>query len=156
MSGRPERTYEAVFRISHSTFQLADYNVVPEMGDEVAGLAMPLLHGGAAVLCGISDGPVRVVAQVWTTEPPPESVAWDEVAEIGFDAPAGSVRVVPLFLDPVPEIGVLTDVPGRHRLRVHVNGRDRARGRFVDEPTEDYLLQVWPAHPRAMGRRRGP
>jgi hypothetical protein len=52
--------------------------------------------------------------------------------------------MTPLFMDPVPQIGVLTSGPGAYRLRVHARGRDIARGRFVDEPTEDYPLQVWP------------
>jgi hypothetical protein len=129
------REYEAVFRISHATFQLVDRNVVPEMGDVV---------GGAAVLCGISDGPVRVRAQASDTALLPETVGWDVVAEIVFAAPTGSVRVAPLFMDAVPQIGVLTSGPGVYRLRVHARGRDVARGRFVEEPTEDYLIQVWP------------
>jgi hypothetical protein len=125
------------------------------MGDVVGGLALPLLHGGAAILCGISDGPVRVRAEVWPAEPPPAAAGWDEVAEIAFDAPAGSVRVTPLFEYPVPGIGVLTDGPGRHRLRTSARGREIARGRFVDAPTETYLIQVWPELPapdrRAVG-----
>ncbi|GAA3166319.1 hypothetical protein GCM10010531_18670 [Blastococcus jejuensis] len=139
--------YEAVFAISHAIFQLTDYDVVPEIGDNVGGLAVPLINGGAAVLCGISAGPVHVRAQVSATPPPPETAAWDEVAEIVFAAPTGSVRVTPLFEDPVPQIGVLTSGPGEYRLRVYARGRDTAPGRFVDTPTEDYLIQVWPEQP---------
>jgi hypothetical protein len=54
------------------------------------------------------------------------------------------VRVVPLFEDPVPDIPALTNGPGTYRARVYASGRATARNRFVDHPTEDYLIQIWP------------
>jgi hypothetical protein len=141
---RELREFEAVFHISHAMFQLPDLGVVPEIGDDLGGLVVPLINGGAAVLCGISDGPVRVRAQASDAAPESETAPWDEMDEIVFHAPAGSVRVTPLFEDPVADIGVLTSGPGTYRLRVYARGRDTARNRFVDVPTEDYLIQVWP------------
>jgi hypothetical protein len=147
MGPRAEESGEAVVHVSHSQFQLDDLDVVPDLETEAGGL-LDLVTGGVRVNCGISDGPVRVRGERYSAAPPPDTGAWDEVAEIGFVAPVGSVRVVPLFEDPVPGIPVLTSGPGTYRARVSARGRDTARNRFVDSPTEDYLLQVWPDPPR--------
>jgi hypothetical protein len=144
MSGAAEAAYEAVFHISENQFQLIDYGVVPELAAEFGELIVPFVVGGFAVYCGISDGPVRLRAEVATTPPPLNAAGWDEVAEIAFDAPSGGVRVVPLFEDPVPDIPALTNGPGTYRARVYARGRATARNRFVDDPTEDYLIQIWP------------
>jgi hypothetical protein len=144
MSGAAEASYEAVFHISENQFQLTDYGVVPELAAEFGELIVPFAVGGFAVYCGISDGPVRLRAEVATTPPPLNAAGWDEVAEISFDAPSGGVRVVPLFEDPVPDIPALTNGPGTYRARVYASGRATARNRFVDHPTEDYLIQIWP------------
>ena len=144
MSGAADASYEGVFHISHNQFQLIDSGVVPELAAEFGELIVPFVVGGFAVYCGISDGPVRLRAEVATTPPPLDAAGWDEVAEIAFDAPSGGVRVVPLFEDPVPEIPILTNGPGTYRARVHARGRATALNRFVDAPTEDYLIQLWP------------
>lgn len=144
MGGTVEGSYEAVFRISENQFQLIDYNVVPELAAEFGPLVVPFVSGGFAVYCGISAGPVRLRAEVATTPPSLDAAGWDEVAEITFDAPSGAVRVVPLFGDPVSDLPALTNGPGTYRARVHARGRATARNRFVDAPTEDYLIQVWP------------
>jgi hypothetical protein len=138
--------HEATFRISYSQFQLNDYGVVPELGAETDGMVVPL-SGGARIACGISDGPIRLRAQACAAEPAPETSPWDEVAETAFDAPVGQVAVVPLFEDPVPGIPPLTSGPGRYRVRVYARGRDIAPHRFVESPTEEYLVQVWPDSP---------
>lgn len=67
------REYDAVFEISHAIFQLADDNVVPEIGDDVRRSRPPSDNRGATVLCVIADGPVRVRAQAWDTAPSPET-----------------------------------------------------------------------------------
>jgi hypothetical protein len=147
----PEQSDEAVVAVSHGLFQLIDRGVVPELGPDIAGLVVPLVSGGIAVVCGISAGPVRVRAETWAAAPPPDPAAWDETGEVGFYAPVGSVRVTPLFEDPVPGIPALTAGPGAHRARVYARGRDTARNRVVGASTEEYLVQVWPAD---RGRRR--
>jgi hypothetical protein len=151
MTANPPVSYEALVDVSDNLFQLTDFGVVPEVGEPLDGLVVPLVSGGVSVLCGISGGPVRVRAEEWATAPPAEMAGWDDVAEVEFDAPAGKVRVTPLFLDPVPEIGFLTSGPGTYRVRVHARGRDLARNRYVDSPTEEYLIQVWPAGSRSPG-----
>jgi hypothetical protein len=140
-----EQRHEATFDVSHALFQLTDLNVIPEPGQEFRGLVVPMIPGGATVLCGIQSGPIHVRAEAHGAAPPPDTSAWQEVAETVFDAPTGQVRVVPLFEDPVPGLPVLTAGPGRYRIRVHARGRDDiTRGRVVRSSSEEYLLQVWP------------
>jgi hypothetical protein len=138
-----QQPYDAVVPVSHNQFQLNDLGVVPDLETETGGL-LDLLTGGVRVRCGISDGPVRLRAETFPTAPPQDTGTWDEVAEISFVAPVGSVRVTPLFQWPVAEIPPLTPGPGTYRVRVHARGQDAARNRFVASPTEDYLLQIWP------------
>ena len=150
MTQPDERAYDATFRISKGLFQLTDERVVPELAEPAirsGDLLVPHIAGGATVICGIDTGPVRVRAEVHATAPAPDAASWEEVAETTFDAPVGRVRVVPLFEWPVADIGPLTDGPGNYRVRVSARGRDTARNRFVEAPTEDYLLQVWPDVP---------
>jgi hypothetical protein len=145
-----ERSYESTFGITHGLFQLTDERVVPELAEPAirpGDLVVPHVSGGATVICGIDTGPVRVRAEVHATAPADDVASWDEVAETTFDAPFGNVRVVPLFQWPVADIGSLTNGPGRHRVRVSARGRETALNRFVETPTEDYLLQVWPVVP---------
>ena len=140
--------HEATFTVSYGQFQLTDYNVIPDLDGDISGMVTPL-RGGALVACGIHTGPVRVRAEAHTATPPPDTDAWDEVAEVTFEAPAGRVRVTPLFENPVPELPQLTSGPGDYRLRVYARGRDVARGRTVESSSEEYLLQVWPETPPA-------
>jgi hypothetical protein len=145
-----ERSYDATFLISHGVFQLTDERVVPELAEPAirsGDLLVPHISGGATVVCGIDTGPVRVRAEVHASAPAADAGSWEEVAETIFDAPVGSVRVVPLFEWPVADIGPLTTGPGNYRIRVSVRGRETARHRFVETPTEDYLIQVWPDVP---------
>jgi hypothetical protein len=137
---------EAIFNVSYGQFQLTDYNVIPEPDGDIGGLLTPL-RGGATVACGIHTGPVRVRAEAHAAAPPPDDHAWDECAEMTFEAPVGRVRVTPLFEDPVPELPQLTSGPGTYRIRVYARGRDAARGRVVPSSSEEYLLQVWPEPP---------
>src|SRR3954447_22102444 len=128
-------------------FQLTDERVVPELAEPLirtGDLVVPHISGGATVVCGIDDGPVRLRAQVLATPPRPDAASWEEVAETTIDAPVGRVRVVPLFEWPVADIGPLTNGPGSYRVRVHARGRETAPHRFVQTPTEEYLIQVWP------------
>jgi hypothetical protein len=144
------RAYEATFRISQGLFQLTDENVVPELaepGIRWEDLVVPHVSGGATVVCGIDTGPIRVRAEALASAPAADPATWDEVAETTFDAPVGNVLVVPLFDWPVAEIGSLTTGPGSYRVRVHARGRETALNRFVESPTEDYLIQVWPDVP---------
>ena len=140
-------SYEATFGISHGLFQLTDERVVPELAEPAVrpgDLVVPHVSGGATVFCGIDTGAVHVRAEALAAAPVDDGSSWDEVAEASFDAPVGRVRVVPLFEWPVADIGPLTARPGRYRVRVSARGRDAAPNRFVEAPTEDYLIQVWP------------
>jgi hypothetical protein len=143
MTDRPEQSYDAVVPVTDNVFQLTDDDVLPEALTEDGDLVNPVL-GGLTVLCGISDGPVRLRAERWAAAPPPETAVWDESAEVAFPALVGRVRVTPLFEDPLPGLPVLTAGPGNYRARVYARGRDIARNRFVDTPTEHYLIQIWP------------
>ena len=82
-----------------------------------------------------------------------EASYWEDIAEFSV-----LVRGEPAYVGgfsqdygTIPRIG--SAAPGWYRLRVHATGRSVAPDLVVDEPTEEYLIQVWrasPAEPLAL------
>ena len=107
----------------------------------------PNLERAPTVRTGISMGPVSVEVSEVGSMPAVEVSGWEDVAEFSV-----LVRDRPAYLGgfsqddrDVPRIG--TAGPGWYRLRVHARGRSVAPDLVVDEPTEEYLVQVWRAGP---------
>ncbi len=109
-------------------------------GDSPSGL---LGHSpyGVTIFTGIWGGPVEVRVALTDSEPLPEDgweqseVSWVIVASgwLGFDTMSGASDV---------EIAV---PPNRYAMRVSASGRDREYDLLVDEPVENYLIELWPA-----------
>jgi len=99
---------------------------------------------------GIAYGPVSIGVEVLGDQP--ESTLfedWENVAECTISASA--LCVMTLQGEPVEDFTELTVLdPGRYRVRVHARGRDANWDMDVAEPSEDYLVQLWPV-PRVQG-----
>ncbi|MEU9123169.1 hypothetical protein AB0C96_25450 [Streptomyces sp. NPDC048506] len=104
---------------------------------------------GAAVICATEIGHVVMTAELWDGPPPLCTDGWQDVA----DMPLHWLR------DEAMEIGgegtSLTEPPtfalraGLHMIRVAGRHRDEPDPRDDRAPAEEYLIQVWPAHPGA-------
>ncbi|UOT01581.1 hypothetical protein MPY17_21550 [Rhodococcus opacus] len=99
---------------------------------------------------GVAYGPVSIGVEILGDQP--ESTLfedWENVAECTIRA--STLCVMTLQGEPVEDITELTGVdPGKFRVRVHARGRDLNWDMDVAEPTEDYLVQLWPV-PRVWG-----
>lgn len=98
-------------------------------------------------------GPVSADVSEHSSMPTLEAPYWEDIAEF-----SALVRDKPAYVcgfsqdcRSIPRIGSVG--PGWYRLRVHAGGRSVAPDLVVDEPTEEYLIQVWrasPAEPLAL------
>ncbi|WP_323098125.1 hypothetical protein [Intrasporangium sp. YIM S08009] len=104
------------------------------------------------VRTGCATGPVRV--NLMALLGPPEGALepardepepWEALEEISVPI------TVPLFwsspdpgLDLPRDPAFIPKLPGPHRVRVSARGRNRAFDLAIDEPVEDYLVQLWP------------
>ncbi len=151
-----------VVNVSYHLLRIeVDYESVdlPAPADySIDDLIVPVSGGFAFINTGINHGEVDVTAEAWDSAPP-EPDGWGEVAEITveavpvpgdmdptpFEERRAAMRVV--AMDEDPDLPVLNpDGPGRYRVRVCANGRNRITA--VDYEThEDYLIQVWPSPP---------
>lgn len=137
---------QAATRIEASQFLIAEQSWLGL--DTLPTPANGLISTGpdvAVVIVGASSG--RVIVEVEARESPPAALdagPWDEVVETDFSASSGSV-IVRALMDDAPELPVLTvGGPGLYRLRLHAAGRDVHRDEVALEPSEKYLIQMWP------------
>ena len=147
----PDAEATDVVSVSHHLFLLCDEERrasgdVPETSN---GL-VDAIDGCAFVRTGIHTGLVTLTAEVWPDRPPPLDVTgWDEVVEINLPTSEGAVQVATLFGEDVsPAFPLLTPQgPGTYRLRVFARGRDQNIDGTAFEPTEEYVVQIWPSPP---------
>lgn len=97
------------------------------------------------VVTGCATGPVRVSL---TSHPSPlQSICgdgWEVVEEVSLSVPE------PLFWsspDPGPDLpaeaAFTPTTPGVHRARISGRGRSNAYDLSIQEPVEDYLIEIW-------------
>lgn len=106
------------------------------------------------VITGISSGPVRLTINVLDNEPesPAEIGAWGVIEEATVEFTAAAY-VLTSEGKKAPNFPKLPIKRGLHRCRVFGRGRDSCTGQSVDEPTEDYLVQIWKtSQPQEMAR----
>ncbi|ROO52867.1 hypothetical protein EDC02_7814 [Micromonospora sp. Llam0] len=142
----------ATVYVTDHSFGVFDTDEMPiEAVDWTTGLLGPLA-AGAMIYTGVDRGPVHVSVDV-RTEPPDEVVTdgWDDIVEATVNAPHGQLRVHSLEYGPTdrpPPLPILSPAgPGSYRIRVHARDRDLHYDLACTEPTERYLLTVWPAPP---------
>ncbi|MEI5100881.1 hypothetical protein RB200_23065 [Streptomyces sp. PmtG] len=135
--------------VPEGTFGVLDHGEIPAHTADWSNGLVAVMTTGALIATGIHTGPVRVQAISSATPPPipdEEDQAWEEIIEVTVQAPRAELRVVSLhdgFIGDLPPLSA--QGPGPYRLRVHARGREVARDKACDEPTEDYLLLAWPA-----------
>ncbi|MFI9589100.1 hypothetical protein [Nonomuraea sp. NPDC052265] len=95
--------------------------------------------GAAVIRTGIHTGVVDVTVRLAGTAQPPDPEGWEESEEVEFVTTTGVMRVQGVADEP---IDLTPQGAGRYGLRVH--GRRRDRRTPSNQPSEVYLLVVWP------------
>jgi hypothetical protein len=99
------------------------------------------------ILTGCYGGPVWMEVDA-LDEPPsalnPEDISpWEVVEEVSFMVTSELLAYAPTSFDPPPTAFTPSE-PGNHRARVSCRGRAEHYDHMVAEPTEEYLVQIWP------------
>ncbi|GGV51148.1 hypothetical protein [Streptomyces spectabilis] len=135
--------------VPEGSFGVLDHGEIPAHTADWSNGLVAVMTTGALIATGIHTGPVRVQAISTAALPPSpdeEDPSWEEIIEVTVQAPHAELRVESLHDGVIGDLPLLsTQGPGPYRLRVHVRGREVARDKVCHEPTEDYLLLVWPA-----------
>ena len=112
------------------------------------GLVDVLVSGGSAkVLCGQEIGYLAVTAELWDGPPPLDATPWQDIAEVSAHWPSAVMLIGEEAIAPEDAPSLLLPGPGDYRVRVSGKNRDDGDPRAENDPTEEYLLQVWQAAP---------
>lgn len=134
--------------VSYHQFWIVDLGCAPGPGFGPSnGLVTVTGPGAAVVHTGIHTGPVVVEVRVFDAAPPtPDRAGWDEIVQVSIHAPHGRLDVTAMTVHNRHSLPKLCPGgPGDYRLRVHARGRDVLPDGVPDKnPTEHYLIQVWP------------
>jgi len=92
----------------------------------------------------------RVRIEAWDAEPDSQHSEWEVSDDFEFTCTTGRLALVTVAMGPVSDETITVGPPGTYRGRAYSKGRDEAAGQFedrdeVDEGTEQYLIQFWPA-----------
>lgn len=116
----------------------------PDLHD--TGLIMVIPPSTARIVTGIFMGPVSVDIEPLEARPTDDDTRWEDVAEFTArrvkGAPVSVHGEMELPAEDTPDLA-----PGDSelvRIRVSATGRDVSFDLAVSEPTEQYLVQVWP------------
>ena len=149
-SHAPIATGAAVLAVTHSYYELADY----DGGDEIlpdAGVANGFVapgSTGANILTGLFWGPVTVTVEFYVAAPELDLDGWEDVVETSLFTDSGTITPPVPMDDTAPPLPPLNTAPSSwFRIRAHARGRKAARDMMVPpaEPPEEHLLQMWPA-----------
>lgn len=138
--------------VADHSFGVFDHYEIPiETADWSTGLVVAM-SSGAMIYTGIDRGYVNVTIDVAATAPDAiDSGPWDDIVEASVVAPHGHLCVECLEYSAsgtAPDLPLLSPQgPGSYRLRAHARGRDLHYDAVQNEPSEDYLLTIWPAQP---------
>lgn len=111
------------------------------------GLIMVIPPASVRILTGVFMGPVSVDVESLETRPAEDDIRWEDVAEFTARRTPGVPVSVHGEME-LPSEGVPDLDPSDSelvRIRVSATGRDANFDLAVSEPTEQYLVQVWPS-----------
>ena len=112
------------------------------------GLVRVFLEPTLVISTGIHSGPVIMDIEVFESAPDEDgAVEWEDVVEFTAAHTPGAVVALHGAYEVPPE-GASVTLPGDPstvRLRVSATGRDIDYDLSVDESSERYLVQIWPA-----------
>ncbi|MEU7941383.1 hypothetical protein [Microbispora bryophytorum] len=111
----------------------------PDLVEELVGSG----RGTLAIWAADEIGHACVTVESYTRRPPLETRGWEEVVEVGYESPTGSLELVDG--DGTSLKGLTTRGPGSYRVRVHLRGRELVT-QTVDAPdgAVELLVQVFP------------
>jgi hypothetical protein len=111
----------------------------PELVEELVGSG----RGTLAIWAADEAGHACVTVESYTRRPPLETRGWEEVVEVGYESPTGSLELVDG--DGTRLKGLTARGPGAYRVRVHLRGRDLVT-QVIDAPdgAVELLVQVFP------------
>lgn len=136
---------QATLQISHHLFAIVDGETpeIPTAEAYANGLVEPVKKG-ACIETGIRSGPVRVTVSIRDDRPAEVEQEWDEIVEVSVRSRKGDLNI--RSIDDWPDLPTVSvSGAGSYRIRVHARGRDVEAYGYPSQPTEHYLLQVWPA-----------
>ncbi|WP_405142833.1 hypothetical protein OG589_36100 [Sphaerisporangium sp. NBC_01403] len=112
---------------------------VPDMVKDLVGSE----RGALTIWAADEIGHACVTVESYTRRPPMEIRGWEEVVEVGYDSPSGSLSLVDGSGDRLP--GLTSAGPGSYRVRVHLRGRERVT-QYLHAPdgTVQLLIMVFP------------
>ncbi|TGB16048.1 hypothetical protein [Streptomyces sp. MZ04] len=136
--------------VDATTIDLVGEDLVAEFEPEWASTGLIAADPGgdsARILCGQEIGSIQVTAQLWDDIPPlPDDMdAWQDVAEVSAAWRTAWFDFGTTDSGDDPEKRLPLSGPGDYRMRVHGRHRDDGDPRPDDAPTEEYLIQLWPA-----------
>ncbi|QQM55705.1 hypothetical protein [Rhodococcus pyridinivorans] len=128
--------------VDHSQFTVGSAEV-DTLDARARGSLLETGPGFATTFTGITYGPTRVTLVLLDQSPADPGDEWEIVEEtiVVSGEPIGIYT-----LDGEPADGITAIPAGTYRLRACARGRDIATSREVLDPTEDYLIELWP-HP---------
>jgi hypothetical protein len=147
-------TGPAAVRVAEGAFGVLDgYDIPIITADWTNGLIVSMSIG-ALIHTGINRGQVNVRVDIRSD--PPDSIdqgPWDDIVEASIHSAQGQLRIQ--SLEPGTPSGhvdlplLSPNGPGDYRLRAHTRGRDTQLDGVQEDPSEEYLLVIWPADTQA-------
>lgn len=146
MTTPPTSTMHGTVWLSHHQLLVQDAAVTGSDYPYTAKNGLVVAQDNAAVIfTGVHTGPVEVTAQLFTTPPHVEAEQWEEVVELSVRSTTGRLYLIGLMGEtPAGFSNLAWQGPGVYRIRVHAYGRDTNTDGTAREPTEKYLIQLWP------------
>lgn len=135
--------------VSDHSFGIFDRNELPIDTANWSNGLIVVMSIGASIYTGIDRGYVRVTTDIRSDAPGEiHPGPWDDIVEASIYSAHGELRIDSPERGAVAEIPLLSPRgPGSYRLRAHVRGRDLHYDAVQNDPSEDYLLTIWPAEP---------
>lgn len=137
-----------VVRVGHSCFCLTDPDPPPRWHRRANARDNGLVgvtEGAALVRTGCGAGWVNLTVELYDQRPAPDTASWDDAVEFSYRTTVGESYVASRDGDGTDYPRISFHGPGCYRIRVHARGRRATLRATGTDPTEDYLLQVWPA-----------
>ncbi|GAA4192936.1 hypothetical protein GCM10023074_13370 [Microbispora amethystogenes] len=100
-------------------------------------------RGALAIWAADEVGHACVTVESYTRRPPVETRGWEEVVEVAYESPTGSLELVDGYGQRLT--GLTTRGPGSYRVRVHLRGRELVTQ--VPDPPDGavrILVEVFP------------
>ncbi|MGI5289874.1 hypothetical protein ACQEVF_41940 [Nonomuraea polychroma] len=112
---------------------------VPDLVEELVGSE----RGALAVWAADEIGHACVTVESYRRRPPLETKGWDEVVEVGYDSPKGTLALSDSQGTTVG--GLTTAGPGSYRVRVHLRGRKLVyQVPYPPDGAVELLIMVFP------------